>query len=145
MYACLDAPDFPDKPEIEFISISKTMLLQGSFGEDTTEVAIMFTDGDGDLGSNDELNVFFIDQRDSFEAYQYRIPFIPEEGAANGISGEIYIDLLTSCCIYESGLPPCEPSDDKPTDTVVYEVYIKDRAGHESNKLELPPITLICD
>lgn len=120
-------------------------MVQGSFGEDTTQVTIMFTDGDGDLGSNDSLNVFFTDLRDNFEAYQYKIPFIPEEGAANGISGEIYIDLLTSCCYFPDNTAPCEPSETFPTDTVTFEVYIKDRAGHESNHITLPPITLLCD
>lgn len=106
----------------------------------------MFTDGDGDLGHEEELNIFFFDLRDtSFPFTQYRIPFIPEEGAANGISGEIILDLESSCCIYDSGQAPCTPSEEVPRDTVIYEVYIVDRAGNESNRVLLPPITLLCN
>ena len=143
--SCIKGPDFPDEPRLEFVSISRTVLNQG-LDEDSTELILSFTDGDGNLGNEQDLNVFFIDLRDTSQSFTtYRIPFIPEEGVANGISGELYIELESSCCIYENNQPPCTPSDEFPMDTVQYEVYIVDRAGNESNRVLIPPITLLCN
>lgn len=142
--SCSEAPDFTDEPQIEFLSISRTVLPQGTSGEEFTQVTIGFSDGDGDLGDEEELNLFFVDLRDSFET-EFGIPLIPEEGAGNGITGEISVRLPTSCCIFPNEQPPCTPSDMFPTDTVVYEVYLKDRAENLSNRITLPPITLLCD
>jgi hypothetical protein len=119
-------------------------LPQGTSGEDFTQVTLGFSDGDGDLGAEEELNLFFVDMRDSFET-EFGIPFIPEEGAGNGITGEIQVRLPTSCCIFPNEQPPCTPSQLFPTDTVIYEVYLKDRAENLSNRITLPPITLLCD
>jgi hypothetical protein len=146
MSACLDAPNYPDEPEIDFISLSKTVMQQGSLFEDSTFVKISFTDGDGNLGDEDRVNIFLKDQRDTSETFTtFKIPFIPEEGAGNGISGEITLLLFTSCCIYDNGQAPCTPSTFQPTDTLVYDLYIEDRAGNASNILTLPEITLLCD
>lgn len=142
--SCSEAPDLTEEPQIEFINISQTVLSQGTTGEDSTQVTIGFSDGDGNLGEDQESNLFFVDLRDSFET-GFSIPFIPEEGAGNGITGEINVNLQTTCCIFPNGQQPCTPSDAFPTDTVIYEVYIIDRDQNESNRIELPPITLLCD
>src|SRR6056297_1121437 len=142
--SCSEAPDFTDEPTIEFLNISRTLIPQGTSGDEFTQVTLGFSDGDGDLGDMEELNLFFVDMRDSFET-EFGIPFIPEEGAGNGITGEIRVRLPTSCCIFPNEQPPCTPSEMFPTDTVIYEVYLKDRAENLSNRISLPPITLLCD
>jgi hypothetical protein len=146
--ACSDPPNFTDAPEIEFLGITQTEFPQGSSVEGITQVTIGFTDGNGDIGNEDDdaenLNLFFVDLRDSFET-QFRIPKVPEEGAGNGITGEIRVDLPTSCCIFPTGQTPCTPSQEFPTDTLVYEVYLKDRSGLTSNRITLPPIILLCE
>ena len=52
---------------------------------------------------------------------RFRIPYVPEQGAGNGISGDIRLLLFTTCC---NVLPPCEASTTKPIDTLVYEIFI---------------------
>ena len=147
--ACVQPPDYPDEPVIEFLSLSKSQVLQASFGEDSIVITFSFTDGDGDLGFADTTaSIFITDGRDNFDKPPYRIPYINQEGAGNGISGEISIVVPTTCCIYPSstGIPPCDTSLNAPqlVDTVFYLLQIKDRAGHLSNQIQTEPITLIC-
>ena len=119
-------------------------MVQSNFPSDTMFVTFSFTDGDGDLGSEDSLNIFLTDKRDNFLVDRFRIPFIPEEGSGNGIEGEIRVMVFTSCCIYESGQPPCTTGTDQTLDTLTYELFIKDRSGNESNRIETNPIVLQC-
>ncbi|HRI58874.1 MAG TPA: hypothetical protein PK228_04105 [Saprospiraceae bacterium] len=148
---CVQPPNYPDEPVIEFVSLSKNVMRQTKLGPDTVLVMFNFTDGDGDLGSQDnEPNIFIEDGRDSFLKDPYAIPYIEPQGAGNGISGMITIALPTTCCIYPdiNGIkfPPCDTSKNAPQqlDTVFYRIYIKDRAGNVSNKITTDPITLIC-
>ena len=146
--ACVSPPDYPIEPNITFLSLSKNTMRQGQLGnEDSLFVTFSFTDGDGDLGNSgqagkDSINIFLTDKRTNTPAEErFRLPLVPEQGAGNGISGEITLLLFTTCC---NVLPPCEPSTTKPIDTLVYEIYIKDRAGHSSNKIQTSPIYLQC-
>jgi len=144
---CLDTPNYADEPYIEFLSLSKDTMLQGYFLEDSIIVSFRFEDGDGDLGrkAQDEANnVFFIDERTG-GVETYGIPAIPQEGAANGVEGEIRIVLFTLCCIYDDGTDPCIPHDTIPFEEVQFRIYILDQAGHKSNEILTSPITLRCD
>lgn len=73
---------------------------------------------------------------------------MPELGTTNGISGEITFRLLTTCCVFPEWVTdvqsPCDPSMQYPVDTLRYEIYIRDRAGHESNRIETEDIYLLC-
>ena len=144
--ACISPPDYPIQPEIKFIGLSKNVMRQGLLGiEDSLFLSFSFTDGDGDLGSlgqgKDSVNIFLTDKRTNQPSERFRIPYVPEQGAGNGISGDIRLLLFTTCC---NVLPPCEASTSKPIDTLIYEISIKDRAGHESNKILTAPIYLQC-
>lgn len=146
---CVQPPNYSDIPDIEFISMSTDIMRQEKLGVDTLYITFSFTDGDGDLGSvNGEPNIFIFDGRDTFEKPAYQIPYIDQEGAGNGISGEIRIRLLSTCCIYprSTGIPPCDTSKNAPQnlDTVFYWIYIRDQAGHNSDTIQTAPITLIC-
>lgn len=148
---CVKPPNYPDTPGIEFVSLSKNVLRQTQLGGDTVMVMFNFTDGNGDLGSqNNEPNIFIEDGRDTFGKAPFAIPYIEPQGAGNGISGMITIALPTTCCIYPdiNGIkfPPCDTSKNAPQqlDTVFYRIYIKDRAGNVSNTITTDPITLIC-
>lgn len=147
-WSCLSTPDFADEPFIEFLSISKDTLQQGTFMEDSLLVRFRFEDGDGDIGRSDqasENNIFFIDERTGSLDNTFGIPAIPEEGAGNGVEGEVRIVLFTTCCIYTDGQDPCMPNPSTPFDTVQYRIYIKDRAGHTSNEILTSPIILRCN
>ncbi len=148
VWQCVRPPDYPIEPLIEFISLSKNTLKQTPLGQDSILITIGFTDGDGDLGfKNDEPSIFITDGRDSFVKPPYRIPYIDQQGAGNGISGEISILLPTTCCIYTDPLTgfrlSCENVPVK-FDSVFYYIRIRDRAGHFSNQITTPKIQLIC-
>ena len=106
-----------------------------------------FTDGDGDIGTKDEnvFNIFLIDKRTEKLQDQFIAPYVPAAGAANGISGEIDILVYTTCCFFPDNIPPCESPEQNPTDTIQYELYIIDRAGHESNRILTEPIIIFCE
>jgi hypothetical protein len=141
---CSKPPNYPIEPIIKFERMTKTALKQSSTNGDSLKVTFSFTDGDGDLGSNDSLNLFVIDKRDGFLSNKYKIPYITASGASNGISGEIEFVLFTTCCYFPNGQSPCTPSLVYPKDTVTYDIYLKDRAGHKSNIIQTLPIILDC-
>ncbi len=142
---CINPPDYPVEPVITFEGISADTMRQGNLNNDSILVLLSFTDGDGDIGRKDSFDVVLTDLRNNLPSDRYRIPQVPENGANNGISGEITLTIYTTCCVYENGQPPCTPSNQFPTDQVSFEIYILDRAGHQSNSVITPPITLLCD
>ena len=145
--ACIKAPEFADVPKIDFVSLTKDTMLQGLNQEDSIIVTFHFEDGDGDIGrmtDSEANNVFFIDTRTGQLDNSFGIPFVPPQGSSNGIEGEVYIKIFSTCCIFPVG-DPCQPSTEFPIDALTYEIYIKDRAGHESNRITTPVITLLCN
>jgi len=148
---CVKPPDYPDAPVIEFKSISRTTMKQTPLmptPPDTVLISFTYTDGDGDLGSEDkEANIFVKDLRDSMlPAETFSIPYIKPQGTGNGISGDISVKIFSTSCIYIDAEGNKIQGLDVPValDTVNYQVWIKDRKGNESNKIDIPPITLIC-
>lgn len=144
--ACATPPDYPVEPQIEFVSVSKDTLRRGIFN-DTTFITISFTDGDGDIGTPGTLDLFLIDTRNDVLANQYTIPEVPELGGNNGIKGEIVIQVPSSCCLFDPDLllDPCK--DEHPSllyDPIVYEIYLVDKAGHNSNVVQTTPVYIRC-
>jgi hypothetical protein len=137
-YACKESPSFPITPVITFKSVNKTYINQLT---DSVQLVFGFTDGDGDLGltqSDTSTDADVIDHRPDdplhkdFD-YTYRIPFITPSGQVKDISGDVTITLPGVTCM-----------PNKTLDTVIYEIKIKDRAGHWSNLIQCPPITVNC-
>ena len=145
--ACTKPPDYSDTPEIAFISLSETTMTQGSQNEEFITLTISFTDGDGDIGiDGGEPSVYFKDLRDGSEFITFVTPVVPEQGVGNGISGEMYIKVNTTCCIHPNQNDGCNSDfSDYPIDSLIYEVYIIDRSGNKSNVIETAPITLLCE
>lgn len=144
--ACTKPPEYPIEPVITFKSLSKTSLPQSNLNTDSLTIIFSYTDGDGDLGNEDnEASVFLKDLRTGFESPTFSIPFVPEQGAGNGISGEIAIQVFTSCCIHPTTNQICMPFADFPQDTLIYDIYIVDRAGNSSNVVRTDPIILRCE
>lgn len=146
MWACLKAPDYSKVPYIEFKSFSKSQLIQDQFNTDSLLITLHFTDGDGDIGTSEgNFDMFITDTRDNFMPPAYRLPRVPDLGSGNGVSGEIFFVIYTTCCLYPDGQDPCTKNPNYPTDTLSYAIYLKDRAGNKSNVITTPPIVLICD
>ena len=150
VFACTQPPDYPDEPVITFKSMTKNTLVQGSLIGPTSDSLLMtisFTDGDGDLGEESSQirplsNIYLIDQRINDTLLPQTIPFIPVQGAGNGISGDISFVVYPSCCIYLG--QACEVFEEYPVDTLRYSILIQDRAGNFSNMIESDPIFLLC-
>ena len=147
---CVQPPDYPEAPVLEYIGFNKLTVAQGGgfLENDTLILRIGFTDGDGDLGYDDgTVDIYITDSRDGFSEVR-KLPVIPEQGVGNGISGEIRLvfpnEPTNLCCIYPEG-PGCQPNADFPTDSLFYEVYIIDRAGNQSNIIQTETVTLRCN
>lgn len=146
--ACVSSPDYPITPVIEFNGFSKSEMNQGSLNNDSIFLSISFTDGDGDIGHEGEdatRNLFVKDKRTGEFYDRFKVPKIPDEGVGNGVSGTIQILMYTTCCTFPDNIPPCESPALYPTNELVFEVYMLDRAGNESNTITTPPITLLCN
>lgn len=136
-YSCKKKDKFPAEPEITFKAFEK-------FGADSAHLIISFTDGDGDIG---------LTQSDTSEPYlfnfftryytkvngvfvekvlpiplNFRIPILNSSKKSKSLEGDILITFLKP--YYFPTLK----------DTIQYEIYIKDRALHESNRIRTDEI-----
>lgn len=100
---------------------------------DTAVIEFTFTDGDADLANDTSSSVYVKDKRyDSLGFVRYDFPAIDPsiEDAKKGIKGTGQVLLL---------LPPPTPRADSfhqvMGDTTSFEMYITDRARHESNHI----------
>ena len=147
IWSCTKPPDYPDEPTLTFKSLSRNTLVQGTI-DDTLLLVMEFTDGDGDIISEDTIkSIFFTDKRDGSQFKTFALPQIPEPGRNNGISGEITMivfEKLGFCCIFSNGLPACQPSEEFPVDTLIYQIQMEDQKGNLSNVIETDPIFILC-
>lgn len=155
MTSCLKGPEYAIEPKITNVSIDKQEI--ANFGESFI-VSIDFQDGDGDLGNdtNDPEaedffdNIFMIDNRvninlDSVFIRPSSIEMLTPPSGEQAIDGTIRVTIAEICCLNESGSPACFPDQARlETNEVIYDVYIKDRAGHQSNVVQTPPLTIRC-
>jgi hypothetical protein len=151
--ACTEAPEYPIEPQIEFIGLNQDSIEQSrdaSIPLDTIEIRFSFTDGDGDLGSADSINIYLEDSRDG-TLQLFKINPIPKLGAGKGLSGEIRILLSNSpitryfCCTFPNTNLTCLASRQHPTDQLSYKIRIRDRADNWSNEIQTDPITIRCN
>jgi hypothetical protein len=151
--ACVKAPSYPIIPEIEYVNISSPLVKSGY--ADT--ITISFKDGDGDIGItgtatdtcdlcgfktgdssclySQAFNIFLIDDRDTCVS-QFASADIEPSGKFDAISGQADIikTIYSQNCFIPT--PGC------PNDTVRYTVVMRDKAGHFSNFIKLPPIII---
>ncbi len=140
--ACGTPPIFDETPAIEWNRFTMDTIEQ-CFG--SVSFIVDFTDGDGDLGTSEDgsdtsTNMYIIDTREG-DTIEYIIPHIPQQGVANGISGEIEVDIGTIPCLNSPVL--CTPNPGV-YDSVVYRIQIRDRANRWSNIIETEPLYLRC-
>jgi len=148
--ACTTAPEFDIAPEIGFISISKSEMVQNENPTDSLFLKISFKDGDGDLGTDENStmqNIFLVDNRSNIIAERYKVPPIPAVGKQKGIEGEITLKVFTTCCRFDEfpDFKQCDAPPSIPTNELSYEIYMIDDAGNESNRVQSSTITLFCD
>jgi hypothetical protein len=151
-FSCVQPPDYPVEPELEYIGFNKLTFPQGGANApfDTLVLRLGFTDGDGDLGNDDAaIDIFITDSRTPDFPEIRKLPVIPEEGVGNGISGEIILrfpnQVSQLCCLVEGEQGCSGPIPGVPSDTFSYQVQIQDRAGNLSNVVQTEMVTLICN
>lgn len=141
--ACLNPDSYPPEPEITNITLNKQSIQNLN---DNFVITLTFQDGDGNLGTTEAMpdaNVFVIDRRDQFVT-NYAFADI-SGGGEQAISGTIDITINSECCRVISGIPCTPQANYPPTDSVQYDVVIKDRAGNLSNVLTTPTLLIICE
>jgi hypothetical protein len=147
--SCGKIEKLPPEPKIRFTSfevIDTTDILGNTYKGG--RLKFYFEDGDGDLGlasplagtERDTTNLFFTLYRrkagilslapddDPLKPSDYRIPYMTREGQNKILKGTISVTFLYLFAT--------------PDDTIKYEFYIKDRAGHLSNTASTCEIAL---
>ena len=117
-------------PELEFVSITPTSLIQYS---SPLTITIKYKDGDGDLGENnpDAVNTFITDSRNNL-TYNFRTRQLAPENATIAISGNLNIEI-----------PSVSFLGDGNSETVAYSIYMTDRAGNKSNTITTSGVTVL--
>lgn len=93
---------------------------------------VSYRDGDGDLGENEPnaANLYVVDNRIAVTE-SYRIQELTPDGAVIPISGTLRVVL-----------PSTGITDGSTSQTVTYDIYLRDRAGNESNHFTTEAITV---
>ena len=124
-----DPPTISTTPSITFVSVNPTSVVQF---QDSISFVISYTDGDGDIGQNDPnvYNLFLTDNRINV-TYQYRISQLAPDNANIAITGNLTVVLKNA------GI-----TDNSTSQSATYSIYLKDRAGHQSNTITSSAITI---
>lgn len=130
LWSCGDDLEIVDTPSISLVSVGPSTVIEL---QDSIQFVIAYEDGDGDLGENspDVKNLFLTDNRIDLE-YSFRIKELVPNGAEVPIKGELVLTL-----------PNTVITDGSTEQQVSYTIYVKDRAGHQSNSLTAGPITVV--
>jgi hypothetical protein len=117
-------------PELTLVNTAPTTLRTFS---DTLRFTLRYRDGDGDLGqaSPDSLSLFLRDLRLNL-TIGYRIPQLAPTGARVAIEGLLTVPITR--------IPLADST--QASEILTYEIWCRDRAGNESNRLTTPPLTL---
>ena len=115
------------EPSIKLISVAPSTVRAFA---DSLVFNISYTDGDGDLGENNSnaQNLFIKDNRINI-TYNYRINQLSP--AAVPIQGTLSVVLKNT------GI-----TDQSNSQQVSFDIFVRDRAGHESNKITTNNITI---
>ncbi len=134
--ACKKESSKSKVPKITFQSLVPNTVKSGS-SRDTIGISFKFEDGDADLGNDRgsaNFDIFLTDIRDTTQVFKYFLPEIPEQmkDPSKGLEGSATVVLQAAFLVLDSL--------HKNGDTLHYELYIKDKAGNESNRLITPDI-----
>lgn len=118
------------EPEITLLETSTTEVR--AF-QDPIIFKIEYTDGDGDLGTNDDTqrNVFVSDSRVN-TTQSFRLQQLAPDGAEIAITGTFSLEM-----------PFTILTDSVESETVQFSIYVVDQAGHASNVVESGEIKVL--
>lgn len=139
--SCFKTPTYPVAPTLEFSNYNNVTMPYNTSSSPIGSMILNFTDGDGDLGKLDNADAssrIVLANNLYTKLDTFNIPIIPNKGTTNAISGtlEVKFDFLEGVC---GALGVTQP-----TDTIIFNVYIEDRAGNKSNTITTPPLVIKC-
>lgn len=116
-------------PSIEFVSVTPQNVHEYT---DSLVFTISYRDGDGDLGENSPgaENFFLADSRNNV-IYKFRIPQLGPDNSIIAIEGNLNVVLANTAII-----------DGSASQTFTYSIYVKDRAGNQSNTVTTSSVTV---
>lgn len=126
--SCKKTEEIGPVPVIEFVSVTPQTVHEYT---DSLVFTIKYRDGDGDLGENDPdaENFFLADSRNNV-IYKFRIPQLAPDNSSIIIEGNLNVVLANTAII-----------DGYPT-SFTYSIYVKDRAGNQSNTVTTSSVTV---
>lgn len=123
-------PVFSTTPAIKITEISQDTLIQFV---DKLVLKIEYEDGDGDLGNaNPDVNSIFVKDSRLEKADEYYLPPLAPDSAFVSITGTFNLELSTTF-LFGNGTE----------ENAVFEVFVVDRAGNQSETVETTPILII--
>ncbi len=141
---CIKKEQYPVEPIIEFGQFATAKDINGK--DSLGAITISYTDGDGDIGLYDydtvepyKYNFYlkfmqYVNKQlvevkpvDSTVNFNARIPILTPSGRNKNIKGDITMTMQ----LYLARMA-------LKTDTIAFQIYIKDRALHSSNVIETP-------
>ena len=127
--ACNSIGEVSEIPEISFESVIPSVVTEY---QDSLYFTISYRDGDGDLGQNntDDNNLFIQDSRNDV-VYGFRIQQLAPNNADIAIQGNINITLANTAII-----------NGGTSESVNYSIWVVDRAGNESNRVNSNTVTV---
>ncbi len=136
--SCTKKRELANTPKISAPALSINEVQQGA-SDQKIRISFLIEDGDADLivdGLTE--SVFLKDSRDpdSVKPAGYILPEIPNTFADPdyGFTGSAFVDIRAAFLIFKDTL------NNRMRDTLTYEIYITDQAGHESNRITTNPI-----
>jgi len=127
---------FNTVPEIKFTSITPNVISNSSF-PGQIDLTFKLKDAEGDFGvggNNDSTYVYVKNITTSQELDSFRFPLL------NGISRK-NMDVEVTANILRDAKPSNIPAPY--TDTLYFEIYVRDNAGHKSNVEQAGPLYYI--
>jgi hypothetical protein len=130
LMSCKKDEAFTFEPSIEFKSISPGTIKEY---RDSVIITISYLDRNGDLGENEtEIpNAFVKDLRNNL-TYSFRIRQLAPE-ASIAIQGNLSIVIPQVALVNSTAT----------SESATFEVYVKDRAGLESNKITTSAVSIV--
>jgi hypothetical protein len=126
-----DLEEISPTPEIVFENISPGTVKEFA---DSVVIQLTYTDGDGDLGENGSgiENAFITDSRNNL-TYTFRIRQLAPDNANVIIRGKLNI-VVPAVALVNSA---------SSSEAVSFSLYIKDRAGNQSNTITTSSVTVV--
>ena len=137
IFACNNDPGFSDEPTLTFVDIQPRFPRQF---RDTINITVSFTDGDGDLGddNNEVKNIFVIDNRSWLTEEQsqlfFTVPNLTPNTKNPAIQGTITVQIPPT--IIRPGMGLTE-------EATTFDVFVIDRSDNESNRVTTDSITVV--